>query len=299
MERECKEESCSRHEFDEVFDLEELSGADLQKQTRAGEKEWKMLTNRCSFRPCSESNTKTCRNIWNDFRCMCKEGWTGKECTEDVDECQNESWCANGGVCTNTEGSFTCECAPGWGGAQCEEDVNECDSDPCSNDGTCENTQGSFYCTCVSGWTGALCEEDVNECEETDPCSLANQYCMNTPGSYKCACKGGWAGDDCDQDFDECAALKPCKHGAVCSTPQFNSFSCTCPEIGCNNYVAPEVDETDSEEDDMEDVESITDINETTAGGVTISNGSDNDEYATDAPSENVESVTDDYSSYY
>ena len=56
MERECKEESCSRHEFDEVFDLEELSGADLQKQTRAGEKEWKMLTNRCSFRPCSESN---------------------------------------------------------------------------------------------------------------------------------------------------------------------------------------------------------------------------------------------------
>merc|ERR1711976_83980 len=243
MERECKEESCSKHEFDEVLDLDELSGAELASRTRSAASEWKKLTNACSFRPCSNTNTKTCKNEWNSYKCICKSGWTGTTCEEDINECNEADFCQNGGVCTNFDGGFSCECADGWTGDNCEIDVDECLENPCQNGGACTNTEGSFICDCETGWTGATCGEDINECEVSDPCSKANQYCINLVGSYKCACKGGYAGDDRDQDLDECAVLKPCKFGAICQTPEFNSFTCTCPDIGCNNYVAPVVEE--------------------------------------------------------
>ena len=65
----------------------------------------------------------------------------------------------------------------------------------------------------------------------------SNQYCINEVGSFKCACRGGYTGNDCDEDLDECTVLKPCKFGAVCATPEFNSFTCSCPDVGCNNFV--------------------------------------------------------------
>merc|ERR1719230_340699 len=267
MERECIEESCSKHEFDEVLDLDELSGAELASRTRSGAEDWKKLTNRCSFRPCSSTNTQTCKNEWNSFKCICKKGWTGTTCEEDVDECSEAGFCKNGGECKNTHGGFECKCTEGWTGDNCENDIDECLEDPCQNGGSCTNTDGDFICDCAAGWTGNTCEEDINECEVSNPCTLQNQYCINSVGSYKCACKGGWAGNDCSEDLDECAILKPCKHGATCATPDFNSFTCSCPEIGCNNYVAVEEEEVEEE-------------SATTSANVT---GTNNDYQSTDA----------------
>lgn len=237
MERECIEESCSKHEFDEVLDLDELSGAELSSRTRSSAQDWKKLTNRCSFRPCDHSNTKTCKNEWNNYKCICKPGWGGAKCEDDIDECVEQGFCKNGGSCENEQGGFDCDCAKGWTGDNCELDVDECLDSPCSNGGSCTNTDGDFICECATGWTGATCEEDINECEVSDPCMKSNQYCINEVGSFKCACRGGYTGNDCDEDLDECTVLKPCKFGAVCATPEFNSFTCSCPDVGCNNYV--------------------------------------------------------------
>lgn len=55
--------------------------------------------------------------------CDCKEGWTGTDCSEDMDECKNGFISCNESihqVCVNTEGSAYCECQ--YGGT----DISNC-----------------------------------------------------------------------------------------------------------------------------------------------------------------------------
>lgn len=55
--------------------------------------------------------------------CDCKEGWTGADCSEDMDECKNGFISCNESihqVCVNTKGSAHCECR--YGGS----DISNC-----------------------------------------------------------------------------------------------------------------------------------------------------------------------------
>ena len=53
--------------------------------------------------------------------CSTASGYTGVNCTEDIDECLDPNTCHNGGLCNNTEGHFTCDCAStGYIGDLCE-----------------------------------------------------------------------------------------------------------------------------------------------------------------------------------
>ncbi|KAL3832185.1 hypothetical protein ACJMK2_023848, partial [Sinanodonta woodiana] len=74
-----------------------------------------------------------------------------------VDECNNFP-CKNDGNCTNTIGSYMCDCSSGWTGVNCTTDINECASYPCINSGNCTNTDGSYSCNCSHGWEGVNCE---------------------------------------------------------------------------------------------------------------------------------------------
>ncbi|KAL3837461.1 hypothetical protein ACJMK2_022815, partial [Sinanodonta woodiana] len=49
----------------------------------------------------------------------CLSGWTGDNCTVDIDECNNTNSCQNGGTCSNLDGSYNCICASGWSGTNC------------------------------------------------------------------------------------------------------------------------------------------------------------------------------------
>lgn len=265
MERECNEEQCSYDEFTEIFDVDD----DNQQARNDMEVQWNQRVSQCGFLPCHNRHTIKCINKWNDYECVCKSGWTNvddvRDCSVDVDECESDGFCRNGGLCQNTEGGYNCDCADGWTGGRCEEDINECDENPCQNGGECTNTEGGFECSCPTGWQGLTCGEDVDECADSYSCARENQYCVNTVGSFMCACTGGYAGDDCSEDLDECATLNPCKHGAICSTPRLNMFVCSCPDEGCANFQEPVVEElvvaddtSDTDEvadDDMETVE--------------------------------------------
>ncbi|VDH97311.1 Hypothetical predicted protein [Mytilus galloprovincialis] len=54
--------------------------------------------------------------------CICHHGWTGSDCSIDVDECSrvNPSPCGERGACVNTPGSYHCDCKQSYVGVNYE-----------------------------------------------------------------------------------------------------------------------------------------------------------------------------------
>lgn len=86
----------------------------------------------------------------------------GQYCTEDVDECQlMPNACQNGGTCHNTHGGYNCVCVNGWTGEDCSENIDDCASAACFHGATCHDRVASFYCECPHGRTGECPEAQV------------------------------------------------------------------------------------------------------------------------------------------
>ncbi|XP_068737819.1 adhesion G protein-coupled receptor E1-like [Montipora capricornis] len=151
----------------------------------------------CSGWPCK--NNGTCLPLYKDnsYKCVCKAGFTGRDCETDNDECWSENECHVNATCTNTIGSYNCTCKKGYGGdgKSCA-DLDECSAEnKCHVNATCTNTLGSYNCTCKKGYggDGRNCS-DIDECSSENECSM-NATCTNTIGSYNCTCKKGFSGD--------------------------------------------------------------------------------------------------------
>ncbi|XP_030851776.1 pro-epidermal growth factor-like [Strongylocentrotus purpuratus] len=54
------------------------------------------------------------------FRCICDEGYNGKHCDLNIDDCVPDL-CMNGGTCTDGINSFTCDCVAGYTNNICSE----------------------------------------------------------------------------------------------------------------------------------------------------------------------------------
>lgn len=78
----------------------------------------------CLMRPCA--NGGSCQDLGGDFICQCSNGFVGKHCDQDVNECSllGRKACKNGGRCENLRGSYTCHCQNGFEGARCEKLVH-------------------------------------------------------------------------------------------------------------------------------------------------------------------------------
>ena len=78
----------------------------------------------------------------------------------DVDECTfSPSICKNSATCKNTVGSYTCRCQAGHTGKNCSEDIDDCndgDKEKCQNNGTCIDEVGRFSCTCKEPYMGMM-----------------------------------------------------------------------------------------------------------------------------------------------
>lgn len=109
-------------------------------------------------------NGATCTNSHGSYACICVNGWTGDDCSENIDDCVDAA-CFNGATCIDGVGSFSCRCTPGKTGLLCHLD-DACTSNPCHADAICETSpiDGSFTCSCAQGYKGPNCSEDIDEC---------------------------------------------------------------------------------------------------------------------------------------
>ncbi|KAA3676018.1 uncharacterized protein DEA37_0008329, partial [Paragonimus westermani] len=126
----------------------------------------------CESRPCQNDGTCIVDHqtvSWGEFasgprsnnagyHCVCKNGWRGLNCTEDVDDCLTEP-CLNGGSCEDLPNMrYICHCPTGFIGRNCEF-ANVCAENPCTNGGRCEaDSLGDFTCHCPKWYEGRRCE---------------------------------------------------------------------------------------------------------------------------------------------
>ncbi|KAH9488616.1 hypothetical protein Btru_061289 [Bulinus truncatus] len=167
--------------------------------------------------------------------CICISGWTGSDCSTDVDECQKPESCPRDQICRNTNGSFTCSCPSGYSliNGLCT-NIDECASFAMNDcDQICTDNPGSFSCSCRPGFqrSNKTCL-DIDECEaDIDGCE---HICQNTDGSYNCLCNSGYILKDdrksCEKDINECTVTGIHQH--KCSDHCVNlpgTYSCSCP----------------------------------------------------------------------
>lgn len=144
-----------------------------------------------------------CFQVYHDFVCRCKEGFTGKRCERRQDPCSPNP-CQSGGTCRRSTppstSEFQCLCPPLNEGRLCElERSNVCAGSPCRNGGSCrESPDGtSFFCLCRPGYRGNQCELVSDSCRP-NPCMNGGQCVALKPG-YRCQCPDTHYGQHCER----------------------------------------------------------------------------------------------------
>ena len=74
-----------------------------------------------TLKPCHGGRCRT--GPYGGYSCRCLAGWTGQNCSVDIDECGVAARggvpvCHHGATCVNTPGSFSCNCIPGYTGTR-------------------------------------------------------------------------------------------------------------------------------------------------------------------------------------
>ncbi|XP_006088686.1 epidermal growth factor-like protein 6 [Myotis lucifugus] len=171
-------------------------------------------------------------------KCRCFPGYTGKTCSQDVNECgEKPRPCQH--RCVNTHGSYKCFCLSGhmlMPDATCA-NSRTCAMTYCQY--SCEDTEEGPRCLCPSSGlhlapNGRVCI-DIDECASGEAVCPYNRRCVNTFGSYYCKCHVGFelkyvsGRYDC-VDINECAVnTHTCSLYANCLNTQ-GSFKCKCKQ---------------------------------------------------------------------
>nr|XP_054765305.1 prolow-density lipoprotein receptor-related protein 1-like [Lytechinus pictus] len=114
------------------------------------------------FNLCAATGTcvLTTRQPENKFVCVCRPGYTGIYCDEDINECDSAP-CVHGSCSEPEVDSYDCTCQPGFTGLNCETNITYCDPSPCTNGATCTEESLGYTCECAEGFTGDTCSEEI------------------------------------------------------------------------------------------------------------------------------------------
>lgn len=170
---------------------------------------------------CDETTCTGNRHCSEGGKCVCKDGFTGKECERETCKCNSL-----GGSC---DASGKCVCELGFKGELCYD--FDCPSN-CSSTATgtratgCEVSKTGNTCVCRDGFTGPSCATSM--CGATDfgvPCN-GHGKCDETKNA--CQCTKGWMGEFCN-------TLLGC---GECVNGQCNNGTCVCSK----GYRGPKCD---------------------------------------------------------
>ncbi|XP_033725137.1 neurogenic locus notch homolog protein 1-like [Pecten maximus] len=177
----------------------------------------------CKENNCVTGNTVNCTDIFpSDYSCLCLPGWSGKNCSHDIDECANQP-CQNRASCLDLINGYKCVCPTDYFGEMCEYKYI-CASDPCFNGGTClpHPDNGDYNCSCVQRYTGRQCQ-NFNFCLNHD--CQNNASCVSKENAYECHCMSGYYGAFCQ--FTDFCVVRPCQNGGECINDK-TSHLCRC-----------------------------------------------------------------------
>lgn len=89
----------------------------------------------------------------------CPAGFTGTNCTTDIDDCVNNN-CSGNGNCSDRVDGYFCQCNEGFYGINCEINTGPCSPNPCGNNGTCSAEEALIQCSCTPDYEGERCETE-------------------------------------------------------------------------------------------------------------------------------------------
>ncbi|XP_069035311.1 vitamin K-dependent protein S isoform X1 [Lepisosteus oculatus] len=234
LERECIEEVCDREEAREIFENDPETEYFIPRYVgclglyRVGvpsshpgsveaPSDLRMcvteISDQCSPLPCNKEGYDKCVDGKASYHCVCKPGWMGENCDEDVNECEDPDFLAGcNQKCFNFPGSFRCLCDDGYillpDKITCK-DINECILYPSiCGPAQCVNVPGIYECKCPEGFKYNYSSKsciDIDECTE----HVCEGLCVNTVGSFSCYCDGR-AGLVLSADKKSCKKITRC-----------------------------------------------------------------------------------------
>ncbi|KAL8563418.1 hypothetical protein ACOMHN_054780 [Nucella lapillus] len=92
-------------------------------------------------------NRSDTTHVWFAYRFYCEENYYTETCDVFCEALDNST-----GHYTCINGTGEINCNTGWTGENCTMDVDECEASPCLNNGTCTNLPGSYHCACPNGF---------------------------------------------------------------------------------------------------------------------------------------------------
>ncbi|KAK7104975.1 hypothetical protein V1264_019607 [Littorina saxatilis] len=138
--------------------------------------------------PCQHGE---CVDGIQDFRCVCRHGYSGPRCEMEQDKADpcTSNPCSNGAACqpdvTNT--TFTCTCRAGWEGQRCAKSVDDCLTGRCHGNGSnCDDQYLTFLCRCSDDRHGPRCEYLKAACPE-NTCG-GTEVCTPVPDQAEHTC---------------------------------------------------------------------------------------------------------------
>ncbi|UJR14502.1 hypothetical protein I4U23_001498 [Adineta vaga] len=126
-----------------------------------------IIGNPCLSSPCGKH--QICQQILNkksDYICLCKENYSGTNCSQLDQTCMN-GYCSTNALCKpmyrgllNRNELPYCICPKNYYGFQCTLEQEQCNSNPCQNNGTCfqSATPDRYFCVCKTSYQGTNCE---------------------------------------------------------------------------------------------------------------------------------------------
>uniref|UniRef100_A0AAX7UF04 Neural EGFL like 2 n=1 Tax=Astatotilapia calliptera TaxID=8154 RepID=A0AAX7UF04_ASTCA len=178
-----------------------------------------------------------CFNMVGGHSCSCKPGYTGNGT---VCKAMCDGLCQNGGTCVSPN---NCVCQQGFTGKRCETDIDECADGfvECDSKSTCVNLPGWYHCECRDGYhdnglfsaNGESCI-DINECKTGRNTCANDTVCFNLEGGYDCRCPHG---HNCTGD---CIHDNKVKHSGqiwVLDSDRCSVCSCQAGQVMCRRMV--------------------------------------------------------------